>query len=53
VVTTVASHGNTSAASIPLALDVAVRDGRIRRDEILLFEAVGGGFTWGSALVKY
>jgi 3-oxoacyl-[acyl-carrier-protein] synthase-3 len=53
VVTTVESHGNTSAASIPLALDVAVRDGRIRRGEILLFEAVGGGFTWGSALVKY
>ncbi|MBK9130737.1 MAG: ketoacyl-ACP synthase III [Gammaproteobacteria bacterium] len=53
VVVTVGSHGNTSAASIPLALDVAVRDGRIRRGEILLFEAVGGGFTWGSALVKY
>lgn len=53
VVVTVAQHGNTSAASIPLALDVAVRDGRIRRGEILLFEAVGGGFTWGSALVKY
>jgi len=53
VVTTVDTHGNTSAASIPLALDVAVRDGRIKRGEILLFEAVGGGFTWGSALVKY
>ncbi len=53
VVVTVDSHGNTSAASIPLALDVAVRDGRIKRGEILLFEAVGGGFTWGSALVKY
>lgn len=53
VVVTVGSHGNTSAASIPLALDVAVRDGRIKRGEILLFEAVGGGFTWGSALVKY
>ncbi|MCC6303038.1 MAG: ketoacyl-ACP synthase III [Gammaproteobacteria bacterium] len=53
VVVTVDRHGNTSAASIPLALDVAVRDGRIKRGEILLFEAVGGGFTWGSALVKY
>lgn len=53
VVVTVAEHGNTSAASIPLALDVAVRDGRIKRGEILLMEAFGGGFTWGSALVKY
>jgi 3-oxoacyl-[acyl-carrier-protein] synthase-3 len=53
VVVTVDTHGNTSAASIPLALDVAVRDERIRRGEVLLFEAVGGGFTWGSALVKY
>lgn len=53
VVVTVDKHGNTSAASIPLALDVAVRDGRIRRGDILLMEAFGGGFTWGSALVKY
>ena len=53
VVTTVDKHGNTSAASIPLALDVAVRDGRIKRGEILLMEAFGGGFTWGSVLVKY
>jgi 3-oxoacyl-[acyl-carrier-protein] synthase-3 len=53
VVVTVDKHGNTSAASIPLALDVAVRDGRIKRGEILLMEAFGGGFTWGSALVKY
>lgn len=53
VVVTVHEHGNTSAASIPLALDVAVRDGRIQRGEILLLEAFGGGFTWGSALVKY
>jgi 3-oxoacyl-[acyl-carrier-protein] synthase-3 len=53
VVVTVDEHGNTSAASVPLALDVAVRDGRIQRGENLLFEAVGGGFTWGSALVKY
>lgn len=53
VVVTVREHGNTSAASIPLALDVAVRDGRIKRGEIILMEAFGGGFTWGSALVKY
>ena len=53
VVVTVAEHGNTSAASIPLALDVAVRDGRIQRGETLLLEAFGGGFTWGSALLKY
>jgi 3-oxoacyl-[acyl-carrier-protein] synthase-3 len=53
VVVTVDRHGNTSAASIPLALDVAVRDGRIKRGEIILMEAFGGGFTWGSALVRY
>jgi 3-oxoacyl-[acyl-carrier-protein] synthase-3 len=53
VVVTVDQHGNTSAASIPLALDVAVRDGRIREGETLLLEAFGGGFTWGSALLKY
>jgi 3-oxoacyl-[acyl-carrier-protein] synthase III len=53
VVVTVDKHGNTSAASIPLALDTAVRDGRIKRGDILLMEAFGGGFTWGSALVKY
>jgi 3-oxoacyl-[acyl-carrier-protein] synthase-3 len=53
VVVTVNEHGNTSAASIPLALDTAVRDGRIRRGETLLLEAFGGGFTWGSALIKY
>ena len=53
VVVTVAEHGNTSAASVPLALDTAVRDGRIRRGDTLLMEAFGGGFTWGSALVKY
>lgn len=53
VVTTVETHGNTSAASIPLALDVAVRDGRIKRGEIILMEAFGGGFTWGSALIKF
>jgi len=53
VVVTVDEHGNTSAASIPLALDVAVRDGRIKRGETLLLEAFGGGFTWGSALLKF
>jgi 3-oxoacyl-[acyl-carrier-protein] synthase III len=53
VVVTVDKHGNTSAASIPLALDTAVRDGRIKRGEVVLMEAFGGGFTWGSALVKY
>ena len=53
VVITVDQHGNTSAASIPLALDTAVRDGRIRRGQTLLMEAFGGGFTWGSTLVKY
>ncbi|GAB4357579.1 MAG: ketoacyl-ACP synthase III [Gammaproteobacteria bacterium] len=53
VVMTVSEHGNTSAASVPLALDVAVRDGRIRRGEVLLMEAFGGGFTWGSALAVY
>jgi len=53
VVTTVAGHGNTSAASVPLAFDVAVRDGRIRRGQTVLMEAFGGGFTWGSALLKY
>jgi len=53
VVVTVDKHGNTSAASIPLALDTAVRDGRIKRGETLLLEAFGGGFTWGSALLTY
>ena len=53
VIVTVQDHGNTSAASVPLALDVAVRDGRIKRGELLLLEAFGGGFTWGSALVRY
>ena len=53
VVVTVDKHGNTSAASIPLALDVAVRDGRIKRGDVILMEAFGGGFTWGSTLIKY
>ncbi|MDP3545184.1 MAG: beta-ketoacyl-ACP synthase III [Phreatobacter sp.] len=53
VVITVDRHGNTSAASIPLALDVAVRDGRIQRDHLVMLEAMGGGFTWGSALIRW
>jgi 3-oxoacyl-[acyl-carrier-protein] synthase-3 len=53
VILTVQDHGNTSAASVPMALDVAVRDGRIKRGETLLLEAFGGGFTWGSALIRY
>ena len=53
VIVTVADHGNTSSASVPLALDVGVRDGRIKRGDLLLLEAFGGGFTWGSALVRY
>jgi 3-oxoacyl-[acyl-carrier-protein] synthase-3 len=53
VIVTVDEHGNTSAASIPLALDVGVRSGRIRRGHRLLLEGVGGGFTWGAALVEY
>lgn len=53
VIVTVDEHANTSSASVPLALDVAVRDGRIKRGDLLLFEAFGAGFTWGSALVRY
>ena len=53
VVLTVGEHGNTSAASVPLALDVAVRDGRIKENDTLLLEAFGGGFTWGSVLLRY
>jgi len=53
IIVTVQDHGNTSAASVPLALDVGVRDGRIKRGELLLLEAFGGGFTWGSALVRF
>ena len=53
VVVTVGKYGNTSAASIPLALDVAVRDGRIKKGDNLLFEGIGGGFSWGSLLVEY
>jgi len=53
VVLTVDRHGNTSAASIPLALDVAVKDGRIKKGDVVLLEAMGGGFTWGSALLRW
>jgi 3-oxoacyl-[acyl-carrier-protein] synthase-3 len=53
VVLTIEEHGNTSGASIPIALDVAIRDGRIKRGQRLLFEAFGGGLTWGTALIKY
>lgn len=53
VVITVDRHGNTSAASIPLALDVAVRDGRIQPGHLVMLEAMGGGFTWGSALIRW
>ncbi len=53
VVTTVDRHGNTSAASIPLALDVAVKDGRIQPGQLVMLEAMGGGFTWGSALLRW
>ena len=53
VVSTVAEHGNTSAASVPLALCVAVEDGRIKRGDLVLLEAMGGGFTWGAALLRW
>ncbi len=53
VIVTVATHGNTSAASIPLALDTAVRDGRIKVGQNILLEAVGGGFTWGAVLIRW
>ena len=53
VIVTIDRHGNTSAASIPLALDEGVRSGKIRKNHMILMEAFGGGFTWGSALVKY
>ena len=52
MVATVHEHGNTSAASIPLALDVAVRDGRIKPGQTVLMEGVGGGFTWGAVLAR-
>jgi len=53
VILTIEKHGNTSAASIPLALDVAVRDGRIKKGDNLLFEGIGGGFSWGGLIVEY
>ncbi|MBK5204201.1 MAG: ketoacyl-ACP synthase III [Polaromonas sp.] len=53
VIVTVDQHGNTSAASIPLALDVSVRSGKVKKGEILMLEAVGGGFTWGAVILKY
>jgi 3-oxoacyl-[acyl-carrier-protein] synthase-3 len=53
VIVTVDAHANTSAASVPLALDVAVRDGRIKRGDLLILEAMGGGFTWGAAAVRW
>jgi 3-oxoacyl-[acyl-carrier-protein] synthase-3 len=53
VIMTVQSHGNTSAASIPLALDAGVRDGRIKPGQLLMLEAIGGGFAWGAALLRY
>lgn len=53
VISTVADHANTSAASIPLAMDVAVQDGRIKRGDLLLMEAMGGGLTWGACVVRY
>jgi 3-oxoacyl-[acyl-carrier-protein] synthase-3 len=53
VVTTVQYHGNTSAASIPLALSVAVADGRIKPGDLVMIEAIGGGFTWGAAVIRW
>jgi 3-oxoacyl-[acyl-carrier-protein] synthase-3 len=53
VILTVQDHGNTSAASVPLALDVSVRDGRVKRGQLVLMEAFGGGFTWGSVLMRF
>ena len=53
VVITVDQHANTSAASVPLALDVAVRDGRIKKNDLIVLEAMGGGFTWGAAVIRY
>ncbi len=53
VIVTVDRHANTSAASVPLALDVAVRDGRVKQDDIVVLEAMGGGFTWGAAVIRF
>ena len=53
VITTVDKHGNTSAASVPLALDIAVRDGRIKAGDLVLLQGVGAGFSWGASLIKF
>ena len=53
VIVTVDQHANTSAASVPLALDVAVRDGRVKAGDLVVLEAMGGGFTWGAAVVRF
>ena len=53
VIVTVDQHANTSAASVPLALDTAVRDGRIQPGDLIVLEAMGGGFTWGAAVVRF
>ena len=53
IVLTIQDHGDTSAASVPMALDVSVRDGRVQRGQLVLLEAFGGGFTWGSVLMRY
>ncbi|MCH8060157.1 MAG: ketoacyl-ACP synthase III [Proteobacteria bacterium] len=53
IILTIQDHGNTSAASVPMALDVSVRDGRVQRGQLVLLEAFGGGFTWGSVLMRY
>jgi 3-oxoacyl-[acyl-carrier-protein] synthase-3 len=53
VILTIQEQGNTSTASVPMALDVAVRDGRVKRGQTILLEAFGGGFTWGAALIRF
>jgi 3-oxoacyl-[acyl-carrier-protein] synthase III len=53
IVITLDKHGNTSAASVPLAFDAAIKDGRIKRGDLILMEAMGGGFTWGATLARY
>jgi 3-oxoacyl-[acyl-carrier-protein] synthase-3 len=53
VVSTIAEHANTSAASIPLALNAAVADGRVKKGDLLLLEAMGGGLTWGACVVRF
>ena len=53
VIVTVDQHANTSAASVPLALDTAVRDGRIKQGDLIVLEAMGGGFTWGAAVARF